>query len=135
MADSTPSTHQGVTYILSTKAEGKKGHSTMGENVKLGNVGNKYGDLLHPDAAWKPEILESNIPLGHRDYSPIIGSPYDQVPYAPSGYAANRTPTYGDGKITTVNTWASDKSEKKTAGATYFRPSKPVARGYNTFTT
>jgi hypothetical protein len=76
-------------------------------------------------------VYGRDTPFGHIDVGPSSGILVDRAPNVPSGFTANYVPTYGNGKLNRVTTFADDRSgPNPNTPFDYFRPLAPVKKRF-----
>lgn len=104
--------------------------AVLGVDVTLGRV-----DDGSVNETVNQNILGVDPVLGQPDPSLPRGSISDRVlPVTPSGYDVNGLPTFGDGKVNLITTWASDYAVGASGSLRYNTPLGPQKKLYSGLT-
>lgn len=114
-------------YLNGVAKNNSQGASYAGVGtVKLGNYNNTKL------SANSQVVMGVDTKLGGFDGKRNRGFVSDRAPNLPSGYAANGTPTFGQGKANRNTTFNEDRSMgHKDEKFTYFSPQKPTGQKFN----
>lgn len=112
---------------ISSGGENINGESILGVDINLGKEHN-----FNTNDSVDQNVLGVDQSLGANKTAPDANYSINDITVSnPSGYNADGSPEWGDGKISRTTTWADDHEKTEEGELNYFTPSAIQSKDYN----